>query len=67
MSVQDRNARLATGAPLLADAVAVFDCRLDDLIERHTHAIVIGAVIAIRKGMTAEALVHWRGGFEALA
>ena len=59
--------RLVTGAPLLADAVAVFDCRLDDLIERHTHAIVIGAVAAIRKGMPAEALVHWRGGFESLA
>lgn len=59
--------RLVTGAPLLADAIAVFDCRVDDLIERHTHAIVIGAVAAIRKGATVEALVHWRGGFETLA
>ena len=58
--------RLVTGAPLLADAVAVFDCRVDDLVERHTHAIVIGAVAAIRKGSMAEALVHWRGGYETL-
>ena len=55
--------RLVTGAPLLADAIAVFDCRLDDLVERHTHAIVIGAVVALRKGAAADALVHWRGGF----
>jgi flavin reductase (DIM6/NTAB) family NADH-FMN oxidoreductase RutF len=59
--------RLVTGAPLLADAIATFDCRVDDLIERHTHAIVIGAVAAIRKGPATEALVHWRGGYETLA
>lgn len=59
--------RLVTGAPLLADSIAVFDCRLDDLIERHTHAIVIGAVAAVRKGAATEALVHWRGDYETMA
>ena len=54
---------LATGAPLLADALAGFDCRLEELIERHTHAIAIGAVAAVREGPRAPALVHWRGGF----
>ena len=39
---------LVTGAPVLADALAAIDCRVEDIVERHTHAIVIGAVQAVR-------------------
>ena len=40
--------RLATGALALADAVAAIDCEIEEAIERHSHAILIGAVRAIR-------------------
>jgi flavin reductase (DIM6/NTAB) family NADH-FMN oxidoreductase RutF len=40
--------RLATGAPALADAVAAIDCAIEEAIERHSHAILIGAVRALR-------------------
>ena len=33
-----------SGAPLFSDALAAFDCEVEDIIERHTHAIVIGRV-----------------------
>src|SRR4051812_10497436 len=33
----------ATGAPVLADALASLECRVEEILERHTHAIVIGA------------------------
>ncbi len=56
---------LATGAPVLADAVAVFDCLVEDVIERHSHAIVLGAVVSVKEGDPEPALAHWRGGFSA--
>lgn len=54
---------LETGASLLKDAAAVFDCRLDEMIDRGTHSIVVGSVAAVRTSDTGEALVYWRGGY----
>ena len=41
---------LATGAPVLADCLAAFDCLVEEVIERHSHAIVLGAVVSLREG-----------------
>jgi len=57
---------LATGAPLLTDALACMDCTVEEVLERHTHAIVIGRVEAVRRSASAPALVHWRGRFQQL-
>ncbi len=57
---------LATGAPVLADACAVFDCLVEEVIERHSHAIVLGAVVSVKEGDDEPPLVHWRGGLSAL-
>ena len=57
---------LATGSPLLADALAAIDCRVEEIIERHTHAIVIGAVVAVQRGESGPALTHWRSHYETL-
>jgi flavin reductase (DIM6/NTAB) family NADH-FMN oxidoreductase RutF len=56
---------LATGAPVLADALAAFDCGIEEIIERHSHAIVVGRVQAVRI-TAAAALVYWHGGYERL-
>jgi flavin reductase (DIM6/NTAB) family NADH-FMN oxidoreductase RutF len=58
---------LETGAPALADALAVVDCRLDRIVEYATHAIVIGVAAGVAHAGTGAALVHWRSGFESLA
>jgi len=58
---------LATGAPVLMDALAAIDCRVEDIVDRHTHAIVIGAVEAVRLSGAPSALLHWRSRFETLA
>jgi flavin reductase (DIM6/NTAB) family NADH-FMN oxidoreductase RutF len=55
---------LVTGAPALADALASIDCRVEEILERHTHAIVIGAVQAVRLGAGTAGLLHWRSRFE---
>ena len=52
---------LATGAPILKDALAAFDCLIEEVIERHSHAIVLGAVVSLKEGPDEPALAHWRG------
>lgn len=51
---------LSTGAPLLQGAVAMIDCEVEETFERHTHAIVIGRVVAA-KAAGGRPLLHWRG------
>ena len=55
-----------TGAALLDDALASIDCEVEELIERHSHAIVIGRIREIRLGREEAALVYWRGGYDGL-
>ena len=50
-----------SGAPLLRDSLAAFDCEVEDIIERHTHAIVIGRVRRVASRKQGGALVYWRG------
>jgi len=57
---------IKTGASLLCDALAAFDCELEEIIERHSHAIVIGRVIAARRRCVGDALVYWRGEYHDL-
>jgi flavin reductase (DIM6/NTAB) family NADH-FMN oxidoreductase RutF len=54
-----------TGAPVLTDALAALECRIEEILERHTHAIVIGRVAAARAG-DGPALLHFRGRFDRL-
>lgn len=54
---------LVTGAPVLADALASIDCEVEEIIERHTHAIVLGRVSAVRVDKDDDALGHWSGQF----
>jgi flavin reductase (DIM6/NTAB) family NADH-FMN oxidoreductase RutF len=58
---------LATGAPLLADALAAADCTLEKVIEWNSHAIVIGRVRAVRVGSGQGPLVYWQGKYEQVS
>src|SRR5579871_1226804 len=55
---------LPSGANCLSDSIAVFGCDVEERIERHTHAIVIGRVRCVLAGGASGALVHWRGGYD---
>lgn len=39
---------LASGAPLLVGALAVLDCEVDHVVERHSHVLLIGQVLDLR-------------------
>ncbi len=53
---------LTTGSPVLDGAVASFDCRIVERLERGTHAVVLCEVEAVRWG-EGEALVYYARGF----
>ena len=55
---------LTTGVSLLSEALASFDCEVEEIIERHTHAVVIGRVKAMAVSDGSSALIYWRGGFD---
>ena len=57
---------LNSGVWLLSDAVAAFDCEVEEIIERHTHAIVIGRITGLVASGGPSALVYWRGGYDQL-
>ena len=54
---------LVTGTPALADALTVLDCELEEAIDRHSHAILIGRVRAVTTRGDAQPLIYWHGGY----
>jgi len=54
------------GAPVLLDALAAFACEVDDVVERDTHAVVIGRVKHVAAASGGGALVYWRGAYDQL-
>lgn len=55
-----------SGVPLLTDALAVIDCEVEDVVERHSHAIVIGRVLDIAVSTRTAALAYWQGRYVAI-
>lgn len=71
LSVDERFAKaewlsLATGAPVLADALAVFDCSLIEAKTVATHTVLIGRVEALHLGPLNPALLYFERSFKAL-
>ena len=55
-----------SGVSLFADSLSAFECEVEDLIERNTHAILIGRVKRTARCGGAGALVYWRGGYDSV-
>ncbi len=49
---------LASGAAALANALASIDCEVEEVIERHSHAIIIGRVVAVKARSTSPLAYH---------
>ena len=56
----------ASGVPLLAEALAAIDCEVEDVVERHSHAIVIGRVLDVAVSARTAALAYWQGRYVAI-
>ncbi|WP_291684908.1 flavin reductase family protein [Bradyrhizobium sp.] len=55
-----------TGVPLLAGALAAIDCEVEDIVERHSHAIVIGRVLDMELSSRSAALAYWQGQYVSI-
>jgi flavin reductase (DIM6/NTAB) family NADH-FMN oxidoreductase RutF len=55
-----------SGVPLLVGALAAIDCEVEDIIERHSHAIVIGRALDLRLSTRSAALAYWQGQYVAI-
>ncbi len=55
--------RHITGVPLLVGALATLDCEVEEILERHSHGIVIGRVVHVEVAPQAAALAYWHGGY----
>ena len=51
---------------VVADALAALECEVEEIVERNTHAIVIGRVKHAAAASSGGALVYWRGAYEQL-
>jgi flavin reductase (DIM6/NTAB) family NADH-FMN oxidoreductase RutF len=55
-----------SGVPLLAGALSAIDCEVEDIVERHSHAIVIGRVLDMQLSSRGTALAYWQGQYVAV-
>ena len=55
-----------SGVPLLVGALAAIDCEVEDVVERHSHAIVIGRVLDLQNSGHTAALAYWQGRYVAV-
>jgi flavin reductase (DIM6/NTAB) family NADH-FMN oxidoreductase RutF len=56
----------ATGAPVLTDALAAFDCRVVSIQDHSTHHVLFGEVIALRSNPDATALIYLNRRYHTL-
>lgn len=56
----------ASGVPLLVGALAAIECGVEEIIERHSHAIVIGRVLDLQLSTRTAALAYWQGQYVAI-
>jgi flavin reductase (DIM6/NTAB) family NADH-FMN oxidoreductase RutF len=56
----------ASGVPLLSGALTAIECEVEEAIERHSHAIVIGRVLDLQLSSRSAALAYWQGEYLAI-
>ncbi|WP_132956426.1 flavin reductase family protein [Rhizobium sp. BK251] len=57
---------LVTGAPVLSDALAAFDCKVTDIKEMSTHNVIFGEVVGVRYGELRPALIYMNRDYHTL-
>lgn len=55
-----------TGSPLVPDALAWFDCRLESTSEHGDHTLLVGRVLAASGDSTLQPLLYFRGGYREI-
>lgn len=50
---------LETGAPVLTDCAAAFDCRIEDILNVGTHDVLFCRVVALHRSVCADNLIYF--------
>jgi cob(II)yrinic acid a,c-diamide reductase len=58
--------KLVTGAPVLMDSLASFDCRVMEIKEMSTHHVIFGEVVAVHFNETKPALLYMNRDYHKL-
>lgn len=53
----------STGVPLLARSAAAVECTVEEIIERHSHAIIVGRLAGMNVPHRLSGLVYWNGQY----
>jgi flavin reductase (DIM6/NTAB) family NADH-FMN oxidoreductase RutF len=53
----------SSGVPLLAKSVAAVECQVEEIIERHSHAIIVGRLLSMDLPHRLSGLVYWNGQY----
>ena len=55
-----------SGVSLLVGALANADCAVEEVIERHSHALIIGEPLSFTTNPVADALIIWRSRYGSI-
>ena len=51
------------GVPLLNNSLATIECQVEEIIERHSHGIVVGSLLGFDLSHRLSGLVYWNGQY----
>jgi len=53
----------SSGVPLLEHSLATVECRVEEIIERHSHGIIVGSLLSFDLSHRLSGLVYWNGQY----
>jgi flavin reductase (DIM6/NTAB) family NADH-FMN oxidoreductase RutF len=52
-----------SGVPLLEQSLATVECQVEEIIERHSHGIIVGRLLSMELSHRLSGLVYWNGQY----
>lgn len=52
-----------SGVPLLGSSLAAVECQVEEIIERHSHGIIVGCLLSAELSHRLSGLVYWNGQY----
>lgn len=53
----------SSGVPLLGGTLAAVECQVEEIIERHSHGIIVGRLLSMDLSHRLSGLVYWNGQY----
>lgn len=53
----------SSGVPLLGRSLATIECQVEEIIERHSHGIIVGSLLSFELAPRLSGLVYWNGQY----